>query len=167
MYQRTRRHPLYEEERPVTNVPPVLPDQALPEQVKQDRKSADFAISPEPTAVPIVEIQGVYIISVAATILEMHPQTLRKYERLGLINPERTGGMLRLYSREDIRKIFLIRHLMDNLGLNLAGVEFALSVVDNLADLERRLILGFKNTGLQKTVEKEMDRLYRRLNLSA
>ena len=55
---------------------------------------------------------------------------------------------------------------MDNLGLNLAGVEFALSVVDNLADLERRLILGFKNTGLQKTVEKEMDRLYRRLNLS-
>ena len=97
----------------------------------------------------------------------MHPQTLRKYERLGLINPERTGGMLRLYSREDIRKIFLIRHLMENLGLNLAGVEFALSVVDNLADLERRLILGFKNTGLQKTVEKEMDRLYRRLNLSA
>lgn len=167
MYQRTQHRPLYEEERPVANVPPVLPDQALPEQVKQDRKSADFATSPEPTAVPIVEIQGVYIISVAARILEMHPQTLRKYERLGLINPERTGGMLRLYSREDIRKIFLIRHLMDNLGLNLAGVEFALSVVDNLADLERRLILGFKNTGLQKTVEKEMDRLYRRLNLSA
>ena len=105
MYQRTRRHPLYEEERPVTNVPPV---QALPEQEKQDRKSADFATSPEHTAVPIVEIQGVYIISVAARILEMHPQTLRKYERLGLINPERTGGMLRLYSREDIRKIFLI-----------------------------------------------------------
>ena len=123
MYQRTRRHPLYEEERPVTNVPPVLPDQAFPEQEKQDRKSEDFATSPRPTAVPIVEIQGVYIISVAARILEMHPQTLRKYERLGLINPERTGGMLRLYSREDIRKIFLIRHLMDNLGLNLAGVE--------------------------------------------
>ena len=166
MYQRTRHRALYEEERPVTNTPPALSDEALPEQVKQDRKSVDFATSPGPTAVPIVEIQGVYIISVAARILEMHPQTLRKYERLGLINPERTGGMLRLYSREDIRKIFLIRHLMDNLGLNLAGVEFALSVVDNLADLERRLILGFKNTGLQKTVEKEMDRLYRRLNLS-
>jgi len=143
-----------------------MPGEALPEQVKEDRKSADFATSPEPTAVSMVEIQGVYIISVAARILEMHPQTLRKYERLGLINPERTGGMLRLYSREDIRKIFLIRHLMDNLGLNLAGVEFALSVVDNLADLEKRLILVFKNTGLQKTVEKEMDRLYRRLNLS-
>ena len=149
------------------NGPSVLPDEELPGQVKQDGKSGGYTTFPEPTAVPIVEIQGVYIISVAARILEMHPQTLRKYERLGLINPERTGGMLRLYSREDIRKIFLIRHLMDNLGLNLAGVEFALSVVDNLADLERRLILGFKNTGLQKTVEKEMDRLYRRLNLSA
>ena len=166
MYQRTRRRPLYEEERSVTKTPTAMPGEALPEQVKQDRKSADFATAPGPIAAPIVEIQGVYIISVAARILEMHPQTLRKYERLGLINPERTGGMLRLYSREDIRKIFLSRHLMDNLGLNLAGVEFALSVVDNLADLERRLILGFKNTGLQKTVEKEMDRLYRRLNLS-
>ena len=131
MYQRTRRRPLYEEERSITNTPTAMLGEALPEQVKQDGKSAGFATSPEPTAVPIVEIQGVYIISVAARILEMHPQTLRKYERLGLINPERTGGMLRLYSREDIRKIFLIRHLMDNLGLNLAGVEFALSVVDN------------------------------------
>jgi len=166
MYQRTRHRPLDEEERPVTNTPPVIPDQASPEQVKQDRKATDFGTSPEPASVPIVEIQGVYIISVAARILEMHPQTLRKYERLGLINPERTGGMLRLYSREDIRKIFLIRHLMENLGLNLAGVEFALSVVDNLADLERRLILGLKNAGLQKVVEKEMDRVYRRLNLS-
>ena len=55
---------------------------------------------------------------------------------------------------------------MENLGLNLAGVEFALSVVDNLADLERRLILGLKNAGLQKVVEKDMDRVYRRLNLS-
>ena len=54
----------------------------------------------------------------------LHPQTLRKYERLGLINPGRTVGMLRLYSQEDIRKVFLIRHLMENLGLNLAGVEF-------------------------------------------
>ena len=122
MYQRTRRRPLYEEERSITNTPTAMLGEALPEQVKQDGTSANFATSPEPTAVPIVEIQGVYIISVAARILEMHPQTLRKYERLGLINPDRTGGMLRLYSREDIRKIFLIRHLMDNLGLNLAGV---------------------------------------------
>ena len=55
------------------------------------------------------EVEGVYIISVAARILDMHPQTLRKYERLGLINPARTVGMLRLYSQGDIRKILLIR----------------------------------------------------------
>ena len=107
MYQRTRHRPLDEEERPVTNTPPVIPDQASPEQVKQDRKATDFGTSPEPASVPIVEIQGVYIISVAARILEMHPQTLRKYERLGLINPERTGGMLRLYSREDLSLIHI------------------------------------------------------------
>ena len=74
---------------------------------------------------PNLELEGVYIISVAARLLEMHPQTLRKYERLGLIQPVRTVGMLRLYSQDDLRKVMLIRHLMDNLGLNLAGVEFA------------------------------------------
>ena len=82
---------------------------------------------------------GVYIISVAARLLEMHPQTLRKYERLGLIHPVRTVGMLRLYSPDDLRKVLLIRHLMDNLGLNLAGVEFALKLVNNLNVFSRRL----------------------------
>ena len=121
------------------------------------------------TGRPVVEIQGIYIISVAARILEMHPQTLRKYERLGLVNPERTGGMLRLYSREDIRKILLIRHLMDNLGLNLAGVEFALNLVENLVELERRLASAVADTApretLVETIEQEVSRLYRRLNL--
>ena len=85
---------------------------------------AAAAMGPRPTG----ELEGVYIISVAARLLEMHPQTLRKYERLGLIQPVRTVGMLRLYSQEDLRKVMLIRHLMDNLGLNLAGVEFALKL---------------------------------------
>ena len=74
----------------------------------------------------VMQLEGVYIISVAARILDMHPQTLRKYERLGLINPGRTMGMLRLYSAEDIRKLRLIRHLSDEMGLNLAGVELLL-----------------------------------------
>ena len=165
MYQKTRQRLLEEEERLDSNIPPVWPDHAFPDPVKSDKKPPELSPYSESTAVPIVEIRGVYIISVAARILEMHPQTLRKYERLGLINPERTGGMLRLYSREDIRKIFLIRHLMHNLGLNLAGVEFALSVVENLSDLEQRLIVGLKKTELQETLQKEMNRLYRRLNL--
>ncbi|MEE2881548.1 MAG: MerR family transcriptional regulator [Chloroflexota bacterium] len=166
MYPRARRRLFEKEERVVSDIPPTWPGQAFPEPVKPDKVSEGSPTSLVSSQMPILEIQGVYIISVAARILEMHPQTLRKYERLGLISPERTVGMLRLYSREDIRKIFLIRHLMDNLGLNLAGVEFALNVVDNLSDLERRLMLAFKNTNLQKTIEKEIDRLYHRLNLS-
>ena len=75
-----------------------------------------------------------YIISVAARILQMHPQTLRKYERVGLVRPSRTIGMLRLYSEHDIAKLRMIKHLVDELRLNLAGVEMALAVFDRLTD---------------------------------
>ena len=163
MYQKARQR--LDEESLVSDIPPARPGQAFPQPVKPDKVSQESPAPSVSSHMPRVEIQGVYIISVAARILEMHPQTLRKYEKLGLINPDRTVGMLRLYSREDIRKILLIRYLMDNLGLNLAGVEFALNVVDNLSDLERRLMLVFKNTDLRKTIEKEIDRLYNRLNL--
>jgi DNA-binding transcriptional MerR regulator len=113
------------------------------------------------------EVSGVYIISVAARILDMHPQTLRKYERLGLINPDRTGGMLRLYSPEDIRKILLIRHLMDNLGLNLAGVEFALALVDNLHRMRKRLGDAAPTEAMRVVIQQEMSQLFRNLNLPA
>ena len=110
-------------------------------------------------------MEGVYIISVAARILDMHPQTLRKYERLGLINPGRTVGMLRLYSREDIRKVFLIRHLMENLGLNLAGVEFALNLVENLQGFKQYLQSVAKGTEVEPRIEPAMAQLFRNLNL--
>ncbi len=113
------------------------------------------------------EVQGVYIISVAARILDMHPQTLRKYERLGLIRPVRTVGMLRLYSQDDIRKILLIRHLMDNLGLNLAGVEFALALVDNLAGMWERARGLADDDPARGLMEREISRLLRNLNLPA
>ena len=83
---------------------------------------------------------GVYIISVAARILEMHPQTLRKYERAGLVTPSRTMGMLRLYSEEDIARLRLIKHLVGDLGLNVAGVQLVLQVFNHL--LETRTELG-------------------------
>ena len=111
------------------------------------------------------ELEGVYIISVAARILDMHPQTLRKYERLGLINPGRTVGMLRLYSREDIRKVFLIRHLMENLGLNLAGVEFALNLVENLHGFRQYLHSVAEGTPVEPVVDPAMAQLFRNLNL--
>ena len=113
------------------------------------------------------ELEGVYIISVAARILDMHPQTLRKYERLGLINPGRTVGMLRLYSQEDIRKVFLIRHLMENLGLNLAGVEFALNLVENLRGFKQYLHSVSEGTPVEPIIEPAMAQLLRNLSLPA
>ena len=82
---------------------------------------------------------GLYIISVAARLLNMHPQTLRKYERIGLVRPSRTIGFLRLYSEEDIARLRLIKHLVEGLGMNLAGVEFALGMVYRLAGIRRQL----------------------------
>lgn len=114
---------------------------------------------------PSLGVEGVYIISVAARLLEMHPQTLRKYERLGLIQPVRTVGMLRLYSQEDLRKVMLIRHLMDNLGLNLAGVEFALNLVNNLSVFSRRLSRSANNAELAAHIKEEVSLLCASLSL--
>ena len=114
----------------------------------------------------VIEVQGVYIISVAARILDMHPQTLRKYERLGLINPGRTIGMLRLYSTEDIKKVRLIRYLSDELGLNLAGVEFALAAFDNMSAIKQRMDGRLEGIpAAQQVVQEEMDLLFNSLNL--
>jgi MerR family transcriptional regulator/heat shock protein HspR len=69
-------------------------------------------------------------ISTAARLLGMHPQTLRKYERLGLVQPTRTVGSMRVYSRAELERLRLIKHLVEELGINLAGVERLLSVAD-------------------------------------
>ena len=120
MVQRDRRVNQQQEERRHQATEPIpikaRPDDlALEAQRQSPRKRSDS---------PDQEVQGVYIISVAARLLAMHPQTLRKYERLGLVSPSRTVGMLRLYSNEDLEKLRLIRYLETNLGMNLAGVEF-------------------------------------------
>lgn len=65
----------------------------------------------------------VYIISVAAELVDMHPQTLRLYERKGLVRPKRSSGKTRLYSERDVEKLREIRRLTQELGVNLAGVE--------------------------------------------
>ena len=112
----------------------------------------------------VMQMEGVYIISVAARILDMHPQTLRKYERLGLIRPGRTLGMLRLYSTEDIRKLRLIRHLSDEMGLNLAGVEFTLAAVQNLLTMHQRLTARLGPEAGEQ-VKEELNLLFQSLNL--
>lgn len=89
--------------------------------------------------------QGLYIISVAAQLLEMHPQTLRKYERAGFIDPPRMGT-LRLYSEEDIARLRLIKYFVEELGLNLAGVELALKLTGRLLSTRARL-KGLRDPG--------------------
>jgi MerR family transcriptional regulator/heat shock protein HspR len=80
--------------------------------------------------------EPLYIISVVSRVLQMHPQTLRKYERAGLLRPSRTKGALRLYSDEDLARLRLIKRLVDELKLNVAGVALVLQLIDNLEAIE-------------------------------
>jgi MerR family transcriptional regulator, heat shock protein HspR len=80
-----------------------------------------------------------YMISVAAELVGMHPQTLRIYEAKGLIRPKRTAGNTRLYSEADVDRLRLIQRLTNELGLNLAGVEQVLRLEDELQRMHRRL----------------------------
>ncbi|MFL6020386.1 MAG: heat shock protein transcriptional repressor HspR [Gaiellaceae bacterium] len=80
-----------------------------------------------------------YMISVAAELVGMHPQTLRIYENKGLIRPKRTAGNTRLYSEADLERLRLIQRLTNELGLNLAGVEHVMRLQDELMRMRRRL----------------------------
>src|SRR5688572_13436637 len=71
-----------------------------------------------------------YFISMAARLLDMHPQTLRKYERLGLVRPTRTIGSMRVYTDEELERLRLIKYLVDDAGVNLAGVQRLLEIAE-------------------------------------
>jgi MerR family transcriptional regulator, heat shock protein HspR len=80
-----------------------------------------------------------YMISVAADLVGMHPQTLRIYEQKGLIQPKRTGGNTRLYSDADLDRLRTIQRLTSELGLNLAGVDLVLRMEDQLRRMQSRM----------------------------
>jgi MerR family transcriptional regulator/heat shock protein HspR len=82
--------------------------------------------------------RGRYMISVAADLVGMHPQTLRIYEQKGLVRPKRTAGNTRLYSEVDLERLRLIQRLTNELGLNLAGVEHVLRLEDQLKKMQAR-----------------------------
>jgi MerR family transcriptional regulator/heat shock protein HspR len=100
-----------------------------------------------------------YMISVAAELAGMHPQTLRVYEQRGLVRPQRTAGNTRLYSDGDIERLRLIQRLTSELGLNLAGVERVLRLEDDLQQLRRRLQ---RMEGEMRRALDEVHRQYRR-----
>jgi MerR family transcriptional regulator/heat shock protein HspR len=87
----------------------------------------------------VIDDRPRYMISVAADLVGMHPQTLRIYEQKGLVRPKRTAGNTRLYSEFDIERLRLIQRLTTEIGLNLAGVEQVLQLEDELLRMRRRL----------------------------
>ena len=99
-------------------------------------------------------------ISMAAELLGMHPQTLRKYERLGLIQPARTMGSMRLYAREELERLRLIKRLVDEQGVNLAGVQRLLAVAEVVQRMRPLLDETTLNTGAgRRQLLTEMRRL--------
>jgi MerR family transcriptional regulator, heat shock protein HspR len=96
-----------------------------------------------------------YMISVAADLVGMHPQTLRIYEQKGLVRPKRTPGNTRLYSERDVERLRLIQRLTGELGLNLAGVEVVLRMQDEIDRLRRQV------ERLERQVREEVERVHK------
>jgi MerR family transcriptional regulator/heat shock protein HspR len=107
-----------------------------------------------------------YFISMAARELGMHPQTLRKYERLGLVQPTRTIGSVRVYSRSEIDRLRLIKHLVEDTGVNLAGVQRLLDVAEVVRRMRPMMsdaTLGRR--GGRRRLARELERLMEMLGL--
>src|SRR5947207_15753501 len=112
-----------------------------------------------------LEQQDLFLISMAADMLGMHPQTLRKYDRLGLIQPSRTIGSMRVYSQDEIERLRAIKRLVDDAGINLAGVQRLLSiaeVVQRIRPLMRDEPLSAREA---RRLSQELDELTRQLGM--
>src|SRR5712692_5297426 len=112
-----------------------------------------------PTAGNLASALHHYIISVAARMCAVHPQTLRHYERIGLVSPARTGGNIRLYSDEDIQRLHQIQRLIDELGVNLAGVEVIMNMTDRMERQQREF--EERVLELAQQYEQELERFKR------
>ncbi len=109
--------------------------------------------------------EDLYLISVAARQLGMHPQTLRKYERLGLVQPHRTIGSMRVYTRHELERLRLIKHLVDELGINLAGVQRLLSIAEVVERIRPLARDAAGHNQHRRQLEREVKRLCEMLGL--
>jgi MerR family transcriptional regulator/heat shock protein HspR len=100
------------------------------------------------------------MIGIAAQMLAIHPQTLRLYEREGLVSPKRSGGNTRLYSSRDVERVRFILHLTRDMGVNLAGVEVILRMREQMEEMQREMegLIGY----IREELKREMTRLDRR-----
>jgi MerR family transcriptional regulator, heat shock protein HspR len=106
-----------------------------------------------------------YFISTAARLLQMHPQTLRKYERLGLVSPSRTIGSMRVYSREELDRLRLIKHLVDEARINLAGVQRLLSIAESVQRLRPLLNQDAGRADARRRIAQELKRISETIGL--
>jgi len=106
-----------------------------------------------------------YFISMAARLLDMHPQTLRKYERLGLVSPTRTVGSMRVYSQEELERLRLIKRLVEEEGVNLAGVQRLLSIAESVQRLRPMMQEGSSRGDVKKRIAQEIDRIGRTVGI--
>ena len=105
-----------------------------------------------------------YFISMAARLLDMHPQTLRKYERLGLVRPTRTVGSMRVYSAEELDRLKLIKRLVEDDGVNLAGVQRLLAIAEAVQRL-RPLMQDATKPDARRRVSIEIERIGRMIGI--
>jgi MerR family transcriptional regulator/heat shock protein HspR len=116
------------------------------------------------TTVTVSSDRGVFMISVAAELAEMHPQTLRMYEQRGLIEPKRSPKGTRLYSQEDVERLRRIQEMTSELGLNLAGVEHVLRLEQELERSRRRVdALERRTTELQHEMTSQIEAVKKEL----
>ena len=106
-----------------------------------------------------------YFISIAARMLDMHPQTLRKYERLGLVTPTRTVGSMRVYSAEELERLRLIKRLVEEDGVNLAGVQRLLSIAESVQRLRPLMQEGATRPEVRKRIAQEIERIGRTVGI--
>lgn len=103
--------------------------------------------------------EPIFVISVAARLVDMHPQTLRYYERVGLLKPTRSSGKIRLYSPREIERLRKIARLTNELGVNLAGVEIIMDLTERLENLQREM--QRREAELQAEIERLKQELER------
>ena len=116
------------------------------------------------TRITVDSERGVFMISVAAELAEMHPQTLRMYEQRGLITPQRSAKGTRLYSQSDVERLRRIQEMTTELGLNLAGVERVLELEQQLERAQQRLEqLEARSRQMRAELQAEMDAVARSL----
>jgi MerR family transcriptional regulator, heat shock protein HspR len=103
--------------------------------------------------------QDLYFISMAARLLDMHPQTLRKYERLGLVCPTRTVGSMRVYTRDELERLRLIKRLVEDAGVNLAGVQRLLSIAEVVQRLRPLVREDGSRSDARRRMAQEIERI--------